>query len=73
MRSSRQESDGIFFAMKPISTSTYTFEDLIGGGYVYVDKTADIHVLASQAKVILVGAGFSLKTRNITRPRIETV
>ena len=36
--------------MKPISTSTYTFEDLIGGGYVYVDKTADIHVLASQAK-----------------------
>ena len=33
--------------MKPISTSTFTFSDLIGGGYVYVDKTAQIHALAS--------------------------
>ena len=36
--------------MKPISTSTYTFEDLVGGGYVYVDKTANIHAIAAQAK-----------------------
>ena len=36
--------------MKPISTSTYTFSDLIGGGYVYVDKTANIHAIAAQAK-----------------------
>ena len=36
--------------MKPISTSTYTFSDLVGGGYVYVDKTANIHAIAAQAK-----------------------
>ena len=36
--------------MKPISTSTYTFSDLVGGGYVYVDKTANIHAIASPAK-----------------------
>jgi len=36
--------------MKPISTSTYTFQDLIGGGYVYVDKTAQIHAIAAQPK-----------------------
>ncbi len=35
--------------MKPISTSTYTFPKLIGGGYVYVDKTALIHALAKEA------------------------
>ncbi len=34
-------------AMKPISTSTYTFSTLIEGGYVYVDKTAQIHAIAS--------------------------
>ena len=34
--------------MKPISTSTYTFSKLIGGGYVYVDKTAMIHALAEE-------------------------
>ncbi|MBP5543520.1 MAG: AAA family ATPase [Kiritimatiellae bacterium] len=34
--------------MKPISTSTYTFSKLIGGGYVYVDKTALIHALAKE-------------------------
>ena len=33
--------------MKPISTSTYTFSTLIEGGYVYVDKTALIHAIAS--------------------------
>ena len=33
--------------MKPISTSTFTFSNLVGGGYVYVDKTAQIHALAS--------------------------
>ena len=33
--------------MKPISTSTYTFPTLIEGGYVYVDKTAQIHAIAS--------------------------
>ncbi len=36
--------------MKLISTSTYTFSDLVGGGYVYVDKTANIHAIASPAK-----------------------
>ena len=34
--------------MKPISTSTYTFSALVGGGYVYVDKTAIIHALAKE-------------------------
>jgi len=34
--------------MKPISTSTFTFSDLVG-------------------------AGFSLKTRNLIRPKIETL
>ena len=33
--------------MKPISTSTFTFSNLIEGGFVYVDKTARIHALAS--------------------------
>ena len=36
--------------MKPISTSTFTFSDLIGGGYVYVDKTAQIHRIAVPGK-----------------------
>ena len=33
--------------MKPISTSTFTFSNLVEGGYVYVDKTARIHTLAA--------------------------
>ena len=33
--------------MKPISTSTFTFSNLVGGGFVYVDKTAGIHALAA--------------------------
>ncbi len=36
--------------MKPISTSTYTFADLVGNGFVYVDKTAHIHRIASTGK-----------------------
>ena len=35
-------------AMKPISTSTFTFSRLVEGGAVYVDKTATIHALASE-------------------------
>ena len=31
--------------MKPLTTSVYTFSDLIEGGYLYVDKTAEIHEL----------------------------
>ncbi len=38
------------FSMKPISTSTYTFADLVGNGFVYVDKTAHIHRIASTGK-----------------------
>ncbi len=34
--------------MKDITTSTYSFENVIGGGYVYVDKTAILHRLASK-------------------------
>ena len=34
-------------AVKPISTSTFTFSNLVGGGFVYVDKTARIHALAA--------------------------
>lgn len=45
--------------MKPITTSTYTFRDIRGGGFVYVDKTAHMHRLASQGK----GAYF------LSRPR----
>ena len=36
--------------LKPITTSTYTFPDVIGGGYVYVDKTAIIRELVRGAK-----------------------
>ncbi len=36
--------------MKPITTSTYSFEDVIKAGYVYVDKTAILHSLASKQK-----------------------
>ncbi len=36
--------------MKPLTTSIYTFPDLINGGYQYVDKTEAIHRLISQYK-----------------------
>ena len=32
--------------MKPINTSIYDFPTLITGGYVYVDKTAQLYELA---------------------------
>ncbi len=31
--------------MKPITTSIFTFEKLVEGGYVYVDKTARLYDL----------------------------
>ncbi len=34
--------------MKNITTSTYSFENVIRGGYTYVDKTAILHQLASK-------------------------
>lgn len=34
--------------MKPLTTSIYTFSDLIAGGYLYVDKTAGIHRLVAE-------------------------
>ncbi len=34
--------------MKEITTSTYSFENVIKGGFVYVDKTALVHHLASK-------------------------
>ena len=36
--------------MKPLTTSCYTFPDLIDGGYLYVDKTSLIHELIKEAK-----------------------
>ena len=33
-------------SMKPINTSIFDFPGLIAGGYVYVDKTAQIYELA---------------------------
>ncbi|MDZ7618827.1 MAG: ATP-binding protein [Patescibacteria group bacterium] len=36
--------------MKPISTSIFTFADLIAGGYVYVDKTARLYDLVRPHK-----------------------
>ena len=36
--------------MKPLSTSIYTFSELIEGGYLYVDKTPDIHSLIREFK-----------------------
>ena len=32
--------------MKPINTSFYDFDRIIEGGYVYVDKTAILYVIA---------------------------
>ena len=36
--------------MKPISTSTSTFSELIENGFVYVDKTATIRELLRDGK-----------------------
>ncbi|MBM4088799.1 MAG: AAA family ATPase, partial [Planctomycetes bacterium] len=36
--------------MKPITTSVFTFADLIDGGYVYVDKTARLYHLVRPYK-----------------------
>ncbi len=36
--------------MKPLTTSIYTFEDLIKGGYLYVDKTAALHKIIAEYK-----------------------
>jgi len=36
--------------MKPLTTSIYTFSDLIAGGYLYVDKTAHVHELVREYK-----------------------
>ncbi len=36
--------------MKSLTTSSYTFSDLIEGGYLYVDKTAHIHALIREPK-----------------------
>ena len=36
--------------LKPITTSTYTFRDLIEGGFLYVDKTEEIWQLVEPAK-----------------------
>ena len=36
--------------MKPITTSVYTFCDLIDGDFLYVDKTASIHELIRNYK-----------------------
>jgi len=35
--------------MKPLTTSIYTFEKLLGGGFLYVDKTEAIHRLLQPA------------------------
>ena len=39
--------------MKPINTSIYDFPTLITGGYVYVDKTAQIYELAKSGADML--------------------
>ena len=36
--------------MKPLTTSVYTFSELIEGGYLYVDKTAGIHKIIAEYK-----------------------
>jgi hypothetical protein len=36
--------------MKPLTTSVYTFSDLIAGGYLYVDKTAGIYEFIREYK-----------------------
>ena len=54
--------------MKPISTNTSAkaLEQIKERRYYE-------RYLGAGDKVILIGAGFSLKTRNITRPRMEAV
>ena len=37
-------------AMKPLTTSVYTFSDLIEGGFLYVDKTSYIYELIRESK-----------------------
>ena len=39
--------------LKPINTSIYDFPELIKGGYVYVDKTAQLYELAKPGADIL--------------------
>ena len=39
--------------MKPINTSIYDFPTLITGGYVYVDKTAQLYELAKPGADVL--------------------
>ena len=36
--------------MKPLTTSIYTFEDLIKGGYLYVDKNASLNKIIAEYK-----------------------
>ena len=36
--------------MKPTSTSIYTFQDLIKGGFLYIDKTEYIYLLVQYPK-----------------------
>ncbi len=40
---------GIIASMKPITASVYTFSNLVGGGFVYVDKTAILRELIRPA------------------------
>ena len=58
--------------MKPISTSTYTFSEMMKRMAAIRERRYYERYLGSGDKVVLVGAGFSLKTRNLTRPKIET-
>jgi len=43
------DGDGTVRTMKPITTSVYTFSKLIEGGFLYVDKTSEIHALLQPA------------------------
>ena len=61
-------------AVKPISTSTFTFRTLRDGGAALAqirEKRYHERYLGSGLRVVLVGTGFSLKTRNLVRPKIE--
>ncbi len=50
LSSDGKAADGFYsMTMKPLSTSIYTFEKLIEGGFLYVDKTAILHELLSPA------------------------
>ncbi|MBV7332384.1 AAA family ATPase [Chloroflexi bacterium TSY] len=37
---------------KPVQATSYTFRDIIEGGFVYVDKTRDIYELIRYSKGI---------------------